>query len=184
MMLQPNFSPFPELKTARLVMRCMESSDAADLFAMRSNDQVMRYLDRAPTQNIEEAQQLIQRILSDIAENKGVTWVLCLPETRKLIGTMGFWKITAEHFRAEIGYMMFPEWQGRGLASEALQAALNYGFSTMGLHSVEANVNPNNAASIRLLERLGFVREAYFRENYFYNGQFLDSAIYSLIHNE
>jgi ribosomal-protein-alanine N-acetyltransferase len=64
---------------------------------------------------------------------------------------------------------------------EALKAILDYGFQEMGLHSVEANVNPSNLASIRLLEKNHFIREAYFRENYFYDGRYIDSAIYSLL---
>ena len=84
-----------------------------------------------------------------------------------------------EHFRAEIGYMLDPQWQGKGLMQEVMDKLLDYGFSTLGLHSVEANVNPGNIASIRLLERNNFVREAYFRENYFYDGKFLDTLIYS-----
>ena len=62
-----------------------------------------------------------------------------------------------------------------------MKVVLDYGFNTLKIHSLEANVNPGNAASIKLLERNGFVREAYYRENYYYNGHFLDSAIYSLI---
>jgi ribosomal-protein-alanine N-acetyltransferase len=71
--------------------------------------------------------------------------------------------------------------QGKGIMQEALSAVLNYGFELLKLHSVEANVNPNNVSSIKLLERNGFVREAYFKENYYYNNQFLDTAIYSLL---
>ena len=67
---------------------------------------------------------------------------------------------------------------------EALICIINYAFAVMGLHSIEANVNPGNLASIRLLEKLGFVREAYFKENYYYQGQFLDSAIYTLLSSE
>jgi ribosomal-protein-alanine N-acetyltransferase len=68
--------------------------------------------------------------------------------------------------------------------NEALTEVLKFGFQTIGLHSVEANVNPKNAASIKLLIKNGFNREAYFRENYYFNGQFLDSEIYSLINPE
>ena len=64
---------------------------------------------------------------------------------------------------------------------EAMEAVLLYGFQKMKLDSVEANVNPFNAASIKLLEKNGFVREGYFRGNYYYNGKFLDSAIYALL---
>ena len=64
---------------------------------------------------------------------------------------------------------------------EALKAVLHYGFYTMKLHSVEANIDPENATSKKLLERNGFIREAYYKENYFFEGKFIDSAIYSLL---
>jgi ribosomal-protein-alanine N-acetyltransferase len=67
---------------------------------------------------------------------------------------------------------------------EALLKVINYGFKVINLHSIEANVNPGNAASIKLLEKNKFVREAYFKENYFYNGKFLDTVIYSLLNAE
>ena len=86
-----------------------------------------------------------------------------------------------EHYRAEIGYLLHPDYQQKGIMDEALKAVIKYGFETMQLHSIEANVNPANAASMKLLEKNGFVKEAYFKENYFYNGQFLDSVIYSLL---
>jgi ribosomal-protein-alanine N-acetyltransferase len=65
--------------------------------------------------------------------------------------------------------------------SEAMDAVLNYGFNAMRLHSLEANVDPANAASIKLLEKKGFLKEAHLKENVFFNGRFIDSAIYSLI---
>jgi ribosomal-protein-alanine N-acetyltransferase len=86
-----------------------------------------------------------------------------------------------EHYRGEVGYVLLPEYQGKGIMHEALGAVIAYGFDVMKLHSIEANTNPNNTPSHKLLERHGFVREAYFKENYYYNGKFLDSAIYSLI---
>ncbi|MDQ6787925.1 MAG: GNAT family N-acetyltransferase, partial [Acidobacteriota bacterium] len=98
-----------------------------------------------------------------------------------MIGTINFWKIKKENYRAEIGYMLDADYHGRGIMNEAIRAVLRFGFGEMNLHSVEANVNPDNAASIRLLEKNGFVREAYFKENYFFGGKFLDSAIYSLL---
>ena len=65
--------------------------------------------------------------------------------------------------------------------NDALQAVINYRFKSIKLHSIEANVNPANPPSIKLLEKTVFMREGYFKENYYYNGKFLDSAIYSLL---
>ncbi|MGH2644608.1 MAG: GNAT family N-acetyltransferase, partial [Chitinophagaceae bacterium] len=106
---------------------------------------------------------------------------ITLQEDSKLTGTICFWHIQSENFRAEIGYILHPDHQHKGIMQEAIKAVLDYGFNTIKLHSVEANVNPANAPSIKLLEKNSFVKEGYFRENYFFNNQFLDSAIYSLL---
>ncbi|MEO6328855.1 MAG: GNAT family protein [Ginsengibacter sp.] len=98
-----------------------------------------------------------------------------------LIGTICFWNINKEHYRSEIGYALHPGYQGKGIMQQALIAVLDYGFKTMKLHSIEANVNPCNISSINLLERNNFIREGYFKENFCYDGKFSDSAIYSLI---
>jgi ribosomal-protein-alanine N-acetyltransferase len=89
-----------------------------------------------------------------------------------------------ENLRAEIGYAMKPEYWGNGYMKESLTKVIEFGFKDFCLHSIEANVNPNNLSSIKLLENFGFQREAYFKEDYFYNGKFLDTAIYSLLETD
>jgi len=80
--------------------------------------------------------------------------------------------------------LLDPQLQGKGFMQEAMQVVLDHGFRVMKLHSVEANVNPRNIDSIKLLERNHFVKEAHFKENYYYNGRFLDSVIYSRVVSE
>jgi ribosomal-protein-alanine N-acetyltransferase len=179
--LNLNLTPFPVLETSRLQLRKVTAGDAPRIFFLRSDARVMAFLDRAPAACEEEAVQFIQNINKLEQSGDAVNWALALKEDTTLIGTIGYWRMQKEHYRAEIGYTLHPDNQGKGLMQEALTAVLQYGFQVMNLHSVEANVNPANAASIKLLERAGFVREGYFRENYFYNGRFLDSAIYSLL---
>ena len=86
-----------------------------------------------------------------------------------------------QHCRGEIGYALKPEYWGKGFMTEALKTIIDFGFHKMNLHSIEANVNPKNQKSKKLLKRLGFRKEAYFRENYLFEGKFLDSEIYSLL---
>lgn len=113
---------------------------------------------------------------------EGITWGICLQEKPlQLVGTIGLWKIIKEHYRAEIGYMLLPEYFRRGIMKEAINAVTAYAFNGIGLHSIEANINPANEASERLLISAGFVKEAHFKENYYFNGCFLDSIIYSLV---
>jgi ribosomal-protein-alanine N-acetyltransferase len=100
-----------------------------------------------------------------------------------MIGTIGYYHIKPEHFRAEIGYMLLPEFQGRGFITEAIDVVVSYGFAEMKLHSVEAVLDPNNLASASVLEKCGFTKEGHFKENEFYNGKFIDTAIYSKVNS-
>ncbi|MBL7996050.1 GNAT family N-acetyltransferase [bacterium] len=178
-MLDINFKLFPLLSTVRLDLRQVRLDDAYSLFGLRSDPRVMKFMDKPLMQSVDEALEAIQKIENAVAANESITWAISLKNEANMIGTIGFWKIIKEHHRAEIGYLLHPDHWGKGLMQEAIVPILNYGFSIMRLHSVEANVNTGNAVSIRFLEKNGFVREAFFKENYYFNGQFLDSYIYS-----
>jgi len=180
-MLQTNFLPFPVLSTERLSLRQITADDTDELFLLRSDAAVMAYIDRPLAQTPADVVKLIRVIDDFLNKGEGITWGIYLKEQPQLIGTIGLWRIEKEHYRAEIGYLLHPGLQRRGIMQEALLKVLEYGFSVMGLHSVAANVNPDNQASIGLLEKIGFVREAYFKENYYYTGVFKDSVIYSLL---
>jgi ribosomal-protein-alanine N-acetyltransferase len=183
-MLDVNFEPFPALATERLELRQIVPADAAALYSLRSCPHVMAHVDRPHATSEEDAARLIEQMEQSRQRNCGIAWAITLRPDPTLIGTIGYWRIEKEHYRAEVGYMLAFKFQRRGIMREALGAVIEFGFGPLGLHSIEANVNPANLASIRLLERCGFVREAYFRENYYWNGQFLDSAIYSLIRSD
>ncbi len=180
-MLVVNFNPFPVLQTERLHLRELNEEDAKEIFFLRSDAGVLKYLGRAPAQIIEEAFTFIKMIKENQQNNEGILWAVTLKDDNKLIGTLGFWNLTKQHYRAEIGYVLNPEFHGKGIMHEALAKVLDHGFSLMKLHSVEANVNPKNAASIKLLKKNNFIREGYFKENYFFDGKFSDSAVYSLL---
>ena len=180
-MLRTNFHPFPELSTERLTLRRIVDADKDDLFLLRSDRGVMAYIDRPLAVTTEDAVKWIRVVDDTLLAGDGITWGISLKGQPALLGTIGLWRIVKEHYRAEIGYLLHPGYQRRGLTQEAMVKVLDYGFSVINLHSVEANVNPENEASCRLLEKNGFVREAYFKENHFYNGVFKDSFIYSLL---
>lgn len=178
-MLSLDFSAFPVLETERLLLRAETNADIPALFKMRSDPEMRRYSDRDPAKSIDEIVELMKLIRAGIEGNSAISWAITLKGSDEMIGNISFWKIDKDHHRAELGYMLWKDFWKRGIMSEALEIVLDYGFSKMKLHSAEAQVNPNNAASIALLEKFGFVREAYFRENFHYNGKFLDSAVYS-----
>jgi Acetyltransferases, including N-acetylases of ribosomal proteins len=182
-MLTITFTPFPALLTPRLLLREITLDDAPALFAMRSDERVMRHIGRPKQKELSEAVAMIETIQRSFAAQEAVTWGISKHGIPELIGTIGFWKIDKANFRAEIGYMLHPDYWRQGLMSEAMEAAIGYGFSELHFHSIEANTDPTNEATARLLEKHGFVQEAYFRENFYFDGKFLDSRIYSLLRN-
>src|SRR4030095_6682315 len=151
------------------------------IYALRSDEKVMHFIDRPRAQSIDDALQLIQKMEDGINNNESINWGIVPKYDNRLIGTIGYWRIIKEHYRAEVGYMLDTNFQGKGFMQEAITSVLNFGFNEMKLHSVEANVNPENGASMKLLERNNFVREAYHKESYYFNGKFLDAIIYSLL---
>ncbi len=179
--LQLNFKPFPLLQTVRLNLRQIRMADLGEIFLLRSHKAVLKYLHRAPAKNEEEAGTFIINLRDWEKKTSGITWGLCTKESNKIIGTICFWNIDKANLRAEIGYAMHPKQQGKGFIQEAMDKILRYGFEVMQLHSVEAHVSAQNQPSIKLLQKNGFVQEAYFKENIFFDGGFSDSAVYSLL---
>jgi ribosomal-protein-alanine N-acetyltransferase len=181
-MLELNFTPFPNLKTDRLLLRRVDQSDANEIFALRSNAENMKYIPRPIVKTIEEALEHIAMIDNKIETNEGINWAITLKECpEQLIGIIGHYRIKPEHFRAEIGYMLLPHFQGKGIITEAIKEVVQYGFQEMGLHSIEAIIDPENTASAMVLEKNNFVKEAHLKENEYYDGRFLDTVIYSLL---
>ncbi|RTY90715.1 N-acetyltransferase [Flavobacterium sp. RSP46] len=180
-MLAINFSPFPDLETERLLLRRVNTNDIKEIFELRSNPETMKYIPRPLVKTNEDALEHIAMIDTKIEANEGINWAITLKDNPKLIGVIGHYRIKPEHYRAEIGYMLLPEYHGKGIISEAVKEAVNYGFQIMKLHSIEAMIDPDNDASAKVLEKNGFVREGHLKENEFFDGRFFDTLIYSLL---
>ncbi|HEX5003203.1 MAG TPA: GNAT family N-acetyltransferase [Bacteroidia bacterium] len=180
-MLQFQFTPFPVLTTKRLVLRRIAMSDKAAIFKMRSNPSLMNFIARPVATTDQEAHDLIVRVDAGVDSNISINWAITLQGNDTLIGMCGFVRATPEHHRAEVGYMLDSAFHNQGIMSESLEAVLKYGFDVMGLHLAEAVIDPRNKASGKVLEKLGFVQEAYFHENYFYRDEFLDSVHFALL---
>jgi len=180
-MLTINFTPFPILETPRLLLRRIAPTDCDEIFALRSNPENMKYVPRPLAKTKEEALGHITMIDAKIENNEGINWAITLKGSPKFIGIIGHYKIAPENFRAEIGYMLLPEHQNKGIMTEAIKAAVDYAFNIMNLHSLEAIIDPRNTASELVLQKNGFVKEAHLLENEYYDGAFLDTVIYSLL---
>lgn len=180
-MLDVNFNPFPEIKTERLLLRKLTDADTEQIFKLRSDENVMKYIGKKPITTMDEARDWVKLINDSLENNSGITWGICETEKTLLIGTIGLWKIIKENYRAEIGYMLLPQYWKKGFTKEAILKVISYGFHEIKLHSIEAHISPKNIASATVLEKTGFVREGYFKEDFFFDGVFEDTAIYSLL---
>lgn len=162
-------------------MRRVLKSDVEQILTLRSNPETMKFIPRPVMTTTTEALELIEQFDNLIDTNEAVNWAITLKNDSKLIGIIGFYRLKPANFRGEIGYMLLPEFQGKGIVTEAIEVAITYGFESMKLHSIEAVIDPDNYPSARVLEKNNFVKEAHFKEYEYYNGRFLDTVIYSLI---
>ena len=182
-MLEVNFSPFPVLSTERLILRATGPEDVTDMYEMRSNKEVMDMIGRPVPKSEADVLELIGKIQNFVAANEAIAWSITLRDSGKYAGTISLHVIIKEHYRAEVGYMLLPAYYRQGILDEALKAVIHYGFNTLGLHSIEAQISPVNTASRKLVERNHFVQEAYFKENCFKGGKFVDTVVYSLVNS-
>ena len=165
-----SFTPFPRLITDRLVLRQLEMDDDEEIFFLRSDENVNKYLVAPIAKTIGDARDFIRKINTVVANNESVYWGLTVKDSNKLIGTICIWNIEWEENKAEIGYVLNPDLQGKGLMQEAIAAVIEYGFQQMKLQCLDAVLHRDNKRSILLLERNGFV----------YHSVSADEVVYSL----
>ncbi len=176
-----NFDPFPRIKSSRLFLTEVEEKDVHELFFLRSDPSVMTYLDKEPAKNLNEILAHIKRLHDMKVSHIGLNWGLRLEENGKLIGCCGIWQFDKTHHRASIGYVLHPDYQGKGLMSEAVNAIVEKAFDDFNFHSIEANINPANDKSRTLLERAGFKQEGHYKDRFYFKGKYLDTAIYTIL---
>lgn len=171
---------FPQLQGARVRLRGPRAEDVGAIFALFSDPRVMRYWSSAPMLETAQAESKIAELMDAFAQREMINWVVTGKDTA-VIGTCTLFHFDAKHRRAEIGYALHADHWGRGLASEAVTLAIDWGFRTLGLHRIEADIDPRNAPSRRTLERLGFNSEGLMRERFFLGDEATDSEIFGLL---
>ena len=180
-MLDLNFNPFPTIETERLILRQLDIADAADLYVVRTHPIVLRYTNMAVHQNAADTEAFIEQILANEANGKAIMWAIALKSDPDLIiGTICYWNIEPENDKAEIGYILHPDHHRKGLMNEALARVITYGFDTMKLHSIIADLDPANIATVKLLEKNGFTLETHFEKNFLRDDELEDTAVYIL----
>lgn len=175
------FEKFPVIETRRLLMREFRLEDAEAIMAMRNNPRVGEFILRSPMKEAKDAQDLIEKIQKSYADKQNIGWAGVDKETGRFIGGCGFNHIDFDNNRAEIGGEMVVDYWGQKLAIEAVQELIKYGLETMNLHSIEARLWPENRSAVYLLEQMGFVKEAHFKDRLFdpRSESYRDIAVYT-----
>lgn len=158
-MVNLNFESFPQLVTERLVLRQLQLTDAPAIMQLRSDEQVNTFLGRKGTISMEEATAFIHKIETTISNRHGLYWVIALKHHPALIGSICYWNIAQEKDMAEMGYELFPAFQGKGLMQEAISKLINFGFEQMHLATITALPEAGNIKSIRVLEKNNFIAD-------------------------
>ncbi len=172
-MIDVSFTPFPFLTTENYSLRNLMPADEQEIFALRSSDEINKYLDRPKANTLDEARNFITKIINGIAKNESIFWVVTPKDESKLLGTICLWKISKDEAKAEIGYELLPENHGKGIMQEVIPRVLQFGFEEIKLEMIEAELSPRNLKSVRLLEKNNFTLAAVNEEN-------PDSVVYAL----
>jgi len=178
------FSNLPDISTARLLLRKLKLEDAKDMFEYASDPEVTKDLAWPTHSSIDNAQTFIKKVLSKYADNDVSEWGVTLKDSGKLIGTCGFLWWRPEHAKAEIGYAISRQYWGRGLMTEAVGAVMNFAFSRMKLHRLEAQCTDTNIASEKVLIKCGMKFEGIHRDVVYEKGGFRSLKSYAILADE
>jgi RimJ/RimL family protein N-acetyltransferase len=180
------FEPAYPLATERLSLRPFRPDDFAAVYALRSREDTMRWLYQEPATEDEARAMLAMRLpmVAIGAEGDSLGLVLESRATGEYLGDCNLTLVSEQHRLGEIGFVLHPDHQGRGYATEAARELLRIAFEELALHRVVGRTEARNAASARVLERLGMRHEAHLVENEWVKGEWQSELVYALLDRE
>lgn len=155
-MLNRSFVPFPILATERLILRQLVINDDQEIFILRSDREINKYLDRQVSNTIDDARDFINKINENVNKNDSLYWAITLGDRNILVGTICLFSFSDEDGKCEIGYELLTNFQGQGIMKEAAAKVVDYAFNTIKVQKIEAIFHRDNQRSINLLEQLSF----------------------------
>jgi [ribosomal protein S5]-alanine N-acetyltransferase len=167
------------METARFVLRNLENSDEEGIFALRSDDEINKYLGRAKAQSIEDARKFIHTIQDNVLQKATFYWVICDKTNQAFLGTICLWNIDFDLKKAELGYELLPSFHGKKIIQEVLPVIIKCGFEQLKLNHIEARLDKNNLKSVAILEKFNFKNLA-LKDN---EKEFDDEILYCLFQN-
>ena len=135
--------------------------DVDDLFILRTDPDVMKYMDQPPAKDKKVVLDRIKEIRQDFLDKSGINWTIKMKGSTEAIGYMSLWRIDHSNHRVELGYAVKKQYWKKSISQEAAQAVIDFAFKKLKAHSIMANINPKNKGSEALLLKLGFKQEAF-----------------------
>ncbi|MBN1935742.1 MAG: GNAT family N-acetyltransferase [Anaerolineae bacterium] len=175
---------FPVLHTERLTLRQAGVADVLPLLRIMQDPEVLCYYGMPSLETEQQALAEIFWFNQVFAQGAGIRWVIARQDASDYIGDVGFFKHEKQHARAEVGYRLVRSCWGQGLMTEALAAAVEYGFAQMALNRIEALADPRNGATLRVLSKVGFIQEGLLREYEIEQSRPVDLVMLSLLKRE
>ncbi len=175
---------FETIKTKNLILKGLSPDDMKSIFETNSKEEIKKILGHRSEEDFLKEENKHKNGFSSY--NRSFKLFLLVDKSSdSIIGKCGIHNWNMEHKRAEIGYVMEDEnYKRKGLMSEALGAIIEYGFTKLNLHRIEALVGTGNTASLRIMEKYNFVKEGVLREHYFATGKYEDSVMFSKLVDE
>jgi [ribosomal protein S5]-alanine N-acetyltransferase len=155
-MVNKYFTPFPILTTERLTLRQLLINDEEEIFTLRSDSEINKYLDRQLSNTIEDARNFINKVNENINKNVALYWAITLGDRNTFVGTICLYGFSDENDNCEIGYELLTNFQGQGIMKEAVEKVIDYAFNTIKVQKIEAFFHRDNQSSIKLLEKFSF----------------------------
>ena len=172
------------LQTERLILRPWREEDAEALYTYARDPEVGPPAGWKPHTSVAYTKRYLEYLAGRYRLGMHYEWALVLREEGRMIGTCGFANFDCAHNTGEIGYVLNPAYQGKGLMQEAAERVMRFGFSVLGLHRIEARYMVGNDASRRLMERLGMREEGVRREAMLVKGAYRDIGGYAILAKE
>lgn len=178
-MLNLNFQPFPELKTKRLLLRQVLPTDVDAIVKIRGNEEAMRYIPRPRAKTTEDALAVVKMLTDGINECKSINWAISnIENTAEIYGIMGYVNFYPELSKAEIGYMLHPDYWGKGYVPEGILEVEKYGFEQINLQRIEAKLDPRNENSRKILLRNNYQFDKLVEKEMVFQEEEIDSEYY------
>jgi [ribosomal protein S5]-alanine N-acetyltransferase len=155
-MLNKLFTTFPILTTKRLTLRQPANSDEQEIFTLRSDSEINKYLDRPKSTTINDARNFIEKVNENTGKGNSLYWAITLSGKDILVGTVCLFSFSDENEKCEIGYELMTGYQGQGIMKEAVEKVIEYAFNTIKVKKIEAVFHRDNQGSLKLLKKLSF----------------------------